>query len=451
MKKWGLPALIGILILAGVGFWGYKEYRDKIMLETYMNNRYQMSFYNLIGRVQSMEVLLAKTLAVSGQPDDTLIFSEIWLQSEGARENLTQMPLTSHVVARTAKFLTQAGDFARVKAREINNGESMSEEDYRTLNTLYKQAEQLNRELHTMEIKVADGKLSVSELARAGREQLEKGQATGAAANFQSIDKDMQGFPTLIYDGPFSDHMDRVQPAGLGHEPTDADEAKNIMRQFVDIKEDNDYRAQVTGRVRERIPGYQVELLSQRGGENRISGSVSDKGGHVVWYLDSRTVGAPRMKVEQSIEKAEQFLESRGYKNMANLYHQVQNGIAIINFAPEEKGVLLYPDQVKVNVALDNGQVVGFDARGYLMAHKEREIPAPKIPASRAKDKVNPRMEVSNTRLVIIPTDSGKEKLSYEITGRINGEAFLVYVNAITGKTDQVLKLVETPNGTLTM
>ncbi|WP_274378609.1 PepSY1/2 domain-containing protein [Desulforamulus profundi] len=163
----GITGLVGVLILAAVGFWGFKEYRDKIMLETYMNNRYQMSFYNLISRVQSMEVLLAKTLAVSGQPDDTLIFSEIWLQAEGARENLTQMPLTSNVVARTAKFLTQAGDFARVKARDINNGETVSEEDYRTLNTLYRQAEQLNRELHTMEAKVADGRLSVSELARA--------------------------------------------------------------------------------------------------------------------------------------------------------------------------------------------------------------------------------------------------------------------------------------------
>ncbi len=451
MKKWGLPALVGVLILAAVGFWGFKEYRDKIMLETYMNNRYQMSFYNLISRVQSMEVLLAKTLAVSGQPDDSLIFSEIWLQAEGARENLTQLPLTSNVVARTAKFLTQAGDFARVKARDINNGETVSEEDYRTLNTLYRQAEQLNRELHTMEAKVADGRLSVSELARAGREELRKGRATAAAADFQGIDRDMQGFPTLIYDGPFSDHLDRAQPAGLGDKPTSADEARNILRQFVDIKGDADYRAQVTNRIRGKIPGYQVELLSQRGGEGRISGSVSDKGGHVVWYLDSRTVGAPRLTVEQAVARAKQFLDSRGYKNMANIYHQIQNGVAVFNFAPEEKGVLLYPDQVKVNVALDNGQVVGFDARGYLMAHKQRDIPTPKITASRAREKVNQRMQVTSTRLVIIPTDSGRENFSYEITGQINGETFLVYINATTGKTDQVLKLIEAPNGTLTM
>lgn len=451
MKRWGIPALLGLVILAAVGFWGFKEYRDRIMLETYLNNRYQMSFYNVISRVQSMEVLLAKSLAVSGDPDDTIIFSEIWLQAEGARENLTQLPLTSQVVGRTAKFLTQSGDFARVMAREINNGETLSEEEYKTLDTLYRQAEQLNKELHDMEIKVADGQLTVSELTKAAREELRKGKPTAAATNFESINKDMQGYPTLIYDGPFSDHMDRMEPAALGDKPTSADEARNIMREFVDIKGDKSYRAQVTGRVKERINGYQVELLPQKGEEGRISGSVSDKGGKVVWYLDSRTIGAPRLTTEQAKAKAEQYLADRGFKNMVNIYHQVQEGVVVFNFIPQEKGIIIYPDQIKINVAMDNGQVVGFDSRGYLMAHKERNLPTPKITADQAKEKVNPRMEVINTRLTVIPADDGKERLSYEVKGQLNGEQFLVYVNAMTGKTDQVLKLIQVPNGTLTM
>ncbi|AQS60420.1 germination protein YpeB [Desulforamulus ferrireducens] len=451
MKKWGVTALISLLILAAVGFWGFKEYRNKIMLETYLNNRYQMSFYNLLGRVQSMEVLLAKSLAVAGEPDDTLIFSEIWLQSEGARESLTQLPLTSNIVARTAKFLTQAGDYARVLARDINNGGELSEEEYQTLSTLYKQAEQLNKELHDMEVKIADGKLSISELTQAARQELKKGEVTNASANFQSIDKNMQGFPTLIYDGPFSDHLDRAQPVGLSGESITADEARNILRKFIDNHNDKEYRAQVTGRVRERIAGYQVELLPTQGSGGRITGNVSEKGGKVVWYLNSRALGEPKITLEEALDKAEQFLASRGYKGLVNIYHQTQNGMTIFNFTPIQEGVILYPDQVKINVAMDNGQIIGFDARGYLMAHKQRDIPNPEITADQALEKVNKRMEIMGTRLTIIPTDAGKEKLSYEISGQLNGESYLVYVNAITGKTDQVLKLIQAPNGTLTM
>ncbi|RYD01378.1 hypothetical protein N752_30760 [Desulforamulus aquiferis] len=57
------------------------------------------------------------------------------------------------------------------------------------------------------------------------------------------------------------------------------------------------------------------------------------------------------------------------------------------------------------------------------MAHKVRELPEPAISVEQAKSKVNGRMEITNTRLAIIPTDSGKEKFSYEVSGQINGEA----------------------------
>ncbi|RYD01380.1 hypothetical protein N752_30770 [Desulforamulus aquiferis] len=232
MKRWGIPALIGVLLFAAVGAWAYKEHKDRTMLEVFMNNRYQMSFYNLINRVQNMEVLLAKSLAVAGDPDDTIIFSEIWLQSEGARENLTQLPVSSQVTARTAKFLAQAGDYARVKAREINNGQPLTEEEFNTLNTLYRQAEQLNKELYNMEARVSEGRLSITDIIRGAKEELQKGAPTNRPQDFQSIDRDMQGFPTLIYDGPFSDHLDRVQPVGLGDTTVNSDDARKIAREF---------------------------------------------------------------------------------------------------------------------------------------------------------------------------------------------------------------------------
>lgn len=451
MKKWGLPALIGLLILTMVGFWGYREYQNKVALENYLNNRYQMSFYNLINRVQNMEVLLGKTMAVAGGTDNTLIFSEIWLQAEGARENLTQLPLSSAIGGRTAKFLAQSGDFARVEARKITSGQPLTDEEFTILNSLYRQASQLNKDLQSMERQVADGRLTITEITQSAKQELAKGATTGDASNFQSIDQQMQGFPTLIYDGPFSDHLDKVAPVGLGNEPTSADEARNIARKFVDMPDDESYRAHVSGRTKEKIPGYTIELIPRNSQAGRIVGNVSDKGGKMVWYMDSRTIGAPRLSIDQARDKALEFLEARGYQDTVNIYHQTQDNRIIFNFIPQERGVVLYPDQLKVSVALDDGQIIGFDARGYLMAHKERNIPVPQINESEAREKVNKKMAIARTRLAIIPTDDGKERFSYEITGDINGETYLVYVNAITGKTDHVLKLIEQKNGILTM
>ncbi|AEF95492.1 germination protein YpeB [Desulfotomaculum nigrificans CO-1-SRB] len=451
MKRWGVPVLIGLLILAAVSIWGYRQYQDRVALQNYLSNKYHLAFYNLTGRVQNMEVLLGKTLAVAGQPDDTVLFSEIWLQSEGARENLTQLPVNSQVVGRTAKFLAQVGDYARVKAREINNGETLTEEEFKTLNNLYRQAAQLNKDLHDMEAKISDGRLNIGELATAVRQEMKQGAPANVPANFQSIDRNMQGYPTLVYDGPFSDHMEKVRPVGLKGKTIGSDDARGIVRDFIDTR-GGSYRVQVTGRTKERIPGYLVELIPEKNNQaGRVSAGVSETGGHVIWYLNHRTIGNPKLNVQQALDRAQRFLSARGYKNMVNIYNQQQDGRVIFNFAPQQQGVIIYPDQIKVNVALDNGQIVGFDARGYLMAHKERKIVSPKVTEQQARLKVNPKMQISKTRLAIIPTDSGMERYSYEFTGQVNGDSYLVYINAMTGKTDQVLKLIQSRDGTLSM
>ena len=47
----------------------------------------------------------------------------------------------------------------------------------------------------------------------------------------------------------------------------------------------------------------------------------------------------------------------------------------MIPFVPVKGGVRIYPDLVKVSVALDNGEIVGFEAMGYLMAHQRAKDP----------------------------------------------------------------------------
>ena len=57
----------------------------------------------------------------------------------------------------------------------------------------------------------------------------------------------------------------------------------------------------------------------------------------------------------------------------------------VIPFVPSQDGVRIYPDQVKVSVALDDGEVVGFEALGYLMAHTERRSALARDPRRRRR------------------------------------------------------------------
>ena len=67
-----------------------------------------------------------------------------------------------------------------------------------------------------------------------------------------------------------------------------------------------------------------------------------------------------------------------------------------------------------------------------------------------AKDSLNQKLEITSSGLAIIPTEWKTEVFCYEFKGKIYDTDFLVYINANTGKEENILVIIETPNGILT-
>jgi spore germination protein len=133
-------------------------------------------------------------------------------------------------------------------------------------------------------------------------------------------------------------------------------------------------------------------------------------------------------------------------------YGQVQDGTATIAYAARENGVVIYPDQIKVKVALDNGEILAVDAKQYLMHHKTRTIPSPHLTPNKAEAAINPDLEVQRVQPAMIPDQAGTgEILTYEFLTRLGQETFLVYINAETGEEEQILQLIQTDGGTFTL
>ena len=125
--------------------------------------------------------------------------------------------------------------------------------------------------------------------------------------------------------------------------------------------------------------------------------------------------------------------------------------MAIINYAATQDDIILYPDLIKVKIALDNGEILGVETNGYLNSHEERTDIRPQITITKAKATLNPNLEIQGENLCIIPTEWKTELLCYEFKGKIDETEFLVYINAKTGREENILVIIETPGGILTM
>lgn len=165
----------------------------------------------------------------------------------------------------------------------------------------------------------------------------------------------------------------------------------------------------------------------------------------------NRDIDAEVISQDDANKIGKEFLESKGYSNMKETYFLKQDGIVTINYAYTQNDVTVYTDLIKVKVALDNGEILGMETTGYLNSHEVRQIPTPTITLEEAKSHLNKKLELTGEGLAIIPTEWKTEIFCYEFKGKVDDTDFLVYINAETGKEENILVIINTPNGTLTM
>src|SRR5690625_6425973 len=84
---------------------------------------------------------------------------EIWRLTSEAHSNVGQLPLALLPFNKTEEFLSNIGDFTyRTAARDLDK-EPLSDEELKTLESLYEQSEDIKDELRTVQHEVLDNNL----------------------------------------------------------------------------------------------------------------------------------------------------------------------------------------------------------------------------------------------------------------------------------------------------
>lgn len=439
--------LVTIAVIAG---WGIYQYKHAANLRQELDNQYNRAFFEMTGYVNNVETILMKSLITNTPAKTASMLQEAWRQSNMAQTNLGQLPVSQPVLANTSKFLTQVGDLAYSLNNQTMTGKQLTQEQYKTIDQLHGFAVTLRDSLNDLQGQLTTGRLRWGALANKGTPLFQKTSQEMPAKSFENIDKTFQEYPRLIYDGPFSDHLVTAEPRGVTGEQMDQETAKKSVENFFGkdkIKAISNIGKNDTGPI--NTYSYKVNFNNVPD-EQSATIDVTQKGGHVFWMLYNRAVPSAAVSVDQAKEIGRKFLEGIGYKGMKDTYYLKEDNTATINYAFKQDNVIIYPDLIKVKVALDNGEIVGFEAKGYLSAHTTRNIPKPKITDQQARAAVSSKVKIISSDLAIIPTDYKTELYTYEIKGKLNDSDFLVYINAENGKEENILMIVNTPNGILT-
>ena len=389
--------------------------------------------------LQAIGLKLGKAPVAADARTQVELLAGISRQADSVVSGLSALPLSHIAMSDTLKFCNQLSEYAMVLALSVAAGQPLTEQETAELVSLESQCALLTGQFATArETMVAE---SLRLTAQPGVFYAEAQVAQRPLEQVADPDNGMD-YPSMIYDGAFSDARHYGSPKALGEGRIDQRQAMEAARAFVG--EERVRSVEAAPDSGGALASYGVKLTLNDGVV--LNAEVTRQGGKMLWMVPEHAAFEPGWTLEECAEAARDFLLDRGYGEMVANHYQVYDGLAVINFVAVQDGVLLYPDLVKVQVRMDTGEVVGLEANNYLMNHTERTGLSPALSGEQALEKASSRLEAGQARLCVIPYREG-ERLCYEVPGRYEGREYRVYIDAITGEEAEVLMMVDSVGG----
>lgn len=409
---------------------------------------YQHSFAEMTDQLEGLNAALQKGQYATSPALLSALCAEAYSRASAAQVALGELPYSHVELEQTAAFLAKAGDYAYTLGRQAVSAGSATPEERAAIaglseisRTLTDRLNQLRAELNYLPLTLETVLEAEERLAAA-----ETGTVL-AGTSFRDMELEFPELPTLLYDGPFSQHLTNQSPKYLeGKSPVDEETARRAAAGFLEVEPS---LLTLTSLREGNLPGYGFSMEQEK---QTLWIEVSRQGGVVMELLSSRLFGSPQILPEAAMAIAKDFLAERNFPSMAATYTVINGSLMTISFASMQDDILCYPDLIKVTVALDTGEVTGFEAQGFLTHHAPRNLPTQAVSQAQAQAVLAPELSVKSYRLAVIPTAGKQELFCHEFTCETpDGRHILVYVNAATGREEKILLLLEDETGTLVL
>ena len=433
----GLSLAVAILSVTTLGLGvAYGVTQDKVdAYGTQLESVYQKNYYELVDNVNNADMEMSKLLNATNSAYQKKMLTEIASASKNMQNNIALLPLTGEDVLESVRFVNQLSGYTTILEEKLANGEDLTEEDLAMLQELHIALISMKDNLNDISMNMRDG----YSILTASNEM--NGDLNVFTVDFNKIKANDVDYPTMIYDGPFSDSVVNKKIKGLnGQEVTSEDAGAVLGKVFKDI---SSYT--YNGKTEGKFETYNFDVMTSDNQE--LYAQVTIQGGHVLTVSGQNASDVKNFDMATGEKIALEFAKANGVENPEIVWSEELNNQAYFNITPKENGIILYPDLVKVKVDLEYGNVIGYDAISYYTNHTDRNLGS----ASDVTVSLPSGFTVITKRLVLAPLDYNREVLCYEYQCEKEGITYYFYFNAKTGEEENILKVVETTDSSKLM
>ncbi len=438
---------LGSFIAAAILVLGGFAIRNYFMLEqskTDLEYTYRRALNDLSNYIDDMDFTLKKASYANTPTMRHELSAQLLEQSSGSKSSMAILPFSPEKTEKIGRFVSQIGDYSMSLARKSSAGLDITEDEVKNLIQMREYTLKLRDALQEIQAHLSVEKATVGKTKQLLNNVDEIDNLPSFDDSLDEIAKEFNEFPTMLYDGPFSDHILQQKAVFLENkEEVSREQAAKIAAEFLNCKPED---LEDGGTQDNALASYVFNY-----GEKRLL--ITKIGGEISYFTDDTDVKESKLEYEEALEFAGNFLKSRGIQTFKESYYVKHDNKMTINLAymsEGENGIICYPDLLKVTVSLADGNVLEYDPIGFLMNHHEREFKQPALTPEQAQEKVSSLLTVESNSLCITPTPGLNEVLCYEFRCQDDeGTDILVYINAETGMEEQLFVLTYSDDGVL--
>jgi len=429
--------IIGILMvgIVGISYWGYHEHRDKNIISTQAENNYQQAYHDLTYHIDTIHDHLGTTLGTRSTRLAAPELTEVWRLASLARSEIGQLPVAMLPLNNTNNFLANLGKFTFQTAIKNDKGQ-LTDRQYQQLNNLYQQSGKVEGNLRQVQTVIMDKHLKWMDVgvALASSKQPNDNQVIDG---LKATNKKVKGFQNEW--GPAVTRPNLDQLNQLNHLPgptISKKQAVQAVKNFMRI-DSGSLAVQQLGKGAGYL-AYTVTINESKS-HNMTMASVSKKGGHIISMMKHRRINTTAISLNQAVSIASQFLNQHGFHHLEMVKADQYNHEGVVTFAQTSGKIRFYPSTIRLKVALDNGEVHGFDASDYLI-HKNITLQhyKPELTAKQARQGLNKDLDIQETELAVYENELGMNVLCYAFLGTRNQDTYRIFINANTGQQEKV-------------
>lgn len=430
-----LVALFAFLSIT-LGVYSTVILRQNERLSLTLNAQNQRAVNELCESIDSITVDLQKCIYAGTRNMLREQGNRLCREAAAAKESLSSLTAEDSGSAGIFRFLSQVGNYTIALSND--SGTRLSSKDAESLAALYRYSAALNKAVSDILEGYNEGTVSFSAVTDTlGSREAEL--PDDFYTRMKDTEQTLTDYPTLLYDGPFSDSDSSGSTAFLKNkEGITRKEAKKTAAQILGT--------QTTAlREEEDIAGA-IELYCFSMTDTFIS--ITKKGGYLYSFIRDKSVGEATITAEEAVTRGKKHLKKLGYTNMSESYYSTFDGICTINYAYTQDSVICYPDLIKVSIALDTGELLALDASSYLSHHRQRDIPENIITPSRARRSVSDSLKVMSYRKAFIPTEGSEEAFCYEFHCKDRqNQQVLIYIDCKSAREQDIMLLLYGDDG----